>query len=69
MQWLKRLASRNGRYDDLALSISEHLDERTEELMANGMSEIEATQRARREFGNVALIQEHSRAWKASGPM
>jgi hypothetical protein len=29
MNWLAHLFSRNRRYDDLALSIQEHLDERT----------------------------------------
>src|SRR5882757_316339 len=65
MQWLRRLFSRHRRYDDLAVSIQEHLDERTEELMEDGMSREEAAQKARREFGNVTLIQEHSReAWQ-----
>ena len=65
MQWLKRLVSRNRRYDDLAVSIQEHLDERTEELMDDGLSREEAMQKARRAFGNVTLIQERSReAWQ-----
>ena len=61
MQWLRRLFSRHRRYDDLAVSIQEHLDERTEELMEDGLSREEAARKARREFGNVTLIQEHSR--------
>jgi predicted permease len=65
MQWLRRLVSRNRRYDDLAVSIQEHLDERTEELMDDGLSRKDAMRKARREFGNVTLIQEHSReAWQ-----
>jgi predicted permease len=65
MPWLQRLVSRHRRYDDLAVSIQEHLDERTEELMDDGMTRQEATQKARREFGNVTLIQERSReAWQ-----
>ena len=63
MAWT--LFSRNRRYDDLAVSIQEHLDERTEELIADGMSEKEASQQARREFGNVTLTAERSReAWQ-----
>jgi predicted permease len=63
MRW--RLFSRNRHYDDLALSIQEHLDERTAELIADGMAEEEASQRARREFGNVTVIGERSReAWQ-----
>ena len=41
------------RYDDLSVSIREHLEERVDELMHDGMSREEAEQRARREFGNA----------------
>ena len=61
MQWLERLFPRNRRYDDLAVSIQEHLEERTEELMEEGMTREEATQKARRDFGNVTVIAERSR--------
>jgi predicted permease len=65
MQWLQRLVSRYRRYDDLAVSIQEHLDERTDELMEDGMSREAAAQKARREFGNVTQIAERSRvAWQ-----
>jgi hypothetical protein len=65
MNWLAHLFSRNRRYDDLAVSIQEHLDERTEELMDDGMSREEATRAARREFGDVTQITERSReAWQ-----
>jgi putative ABC transport system permease protein len=65
MRWFKRLLSRRRRYDDLAISIQEHLEERTEELMDDGLSREEAAQKARREFGNVAVISERSReAWQ-----
>jgi predicted permease len=49
------------RYGDLAVSIREHLEEKIEELMEEGMSREDATFAARREFGNVALIEEQSR--------
>jgi len=45
----------------LSVSIQEHLDEKIDELMEDGLSREAAELRARREFGNVALIQEHSR--------
>jgi putative ABC transport system permease protein len=65
MQWLQRLVSRRRRYDDLGISIREHLDERTEELIEDGLSREDAAQKARREFGNVTVIQERSReAWQ-----
>ena len=65
MQWLVQLFSRRRRYDDLAISIQEHIAERAEELMEGGMPRVEAEQAARREFGNVSLIEQRSReAWQ-----
>ena len=61
MQLLGRLFGRRRRYDDLSVSIQELLDERVEELMEDGMLRKDAEQTARREFGNVALIEERSR--------
>ena len=49
------------RYDDISVSIQEHLDERIDELMEEGMSREEAERKARRDFGNVTLLQERSR--------
>jgi hypothetical protein len=61
MQRLKQLLSRGRRYNDLSVSIREHLEEKIEELMEDGMSKEEATRTARREFGNVSLLEERSR--------
>lgn len=61
MQILRKLFSRRRRYDDLSASIQEHIEERTEELMEEGRPRKQAEQAARREFGNVALIQQRSR--------
>jgi predicted permease len=61
MKWLVQLLSRNRRYDDLSASIQEHLEEKIEELMEDGLPRKEAEQRARKEFGNVSLIEERSR--------
>src|SRR5262245_35657608 len=61
MGWLKQLLSRRRRYDELAESIREHLEEKIDDLMEDGLSREEATRRARREFGNVTLIEERSR--------
>ncbi len=52
---------RGRRYDDISVSIQEHIDERIDELMEEGMPRDEAERGARREFGNVPLIQERSR--------
>ena len=61
MSWLTRLFSRRRRYDDLTVSINEHIAERAEELMDDGMPRAEAEQTARREFGNLALMEQRSR--------
>jgi predicted permease len=53
--------SRNRRYDDISISIQEHIDERIDELMEEGMPRHEAEQSARRDFGNVTLVRERSR--------
>src|SRR5580658_9737479 len=65
MNWLKQLFSRRGLYNELSDEIREHLEEKIEELVADGMSRKAAARAARREFGNVALIEEDSRAvWR-----
>ena len=61
MQSLSKLFSRRRRFDDISVSIREHLEERIEELMDEGRPRKQAEQAARREFGNVALMQERSR--------
>ena len=67
MQWLTQLFSRRRRYNDLSASIQEHIAERTDELIDQGMPAPQAQQTARREFGNVNLMQERSReVWQWS---
>ena len=61
MGWLRQLFSRRRRYEELSESIREHLDEKTADLMDRGMPRDEAERAARREFGNVTLIEERSR--------
>src|ERR1700677_2875478 len=62
MNWVRQIFSRRRAYHDLSEEIQEHLEERTEELVAGGMARADAAAAARREFGNVALIQEDSSA-------
>jgi predicted permease len=65
MMWLKQLFSRRRLYSDLSEEIREHLEEKTEELVAGGMTRKEAAAAARREFGNVSLTEESSReVWR-----
>ena len=61
MQPLPRLFGRNRRYLDIDVSIREHIQERADELEAEGMPRKQAEQTARREFGNVALVEQCSR--------
>jgi macrolide transport system ATP-binding/permease protein len=65
MKWLRKLFSRRRQFKELSYEIQEHLEEKVEGLVADGMSREEATHAARREFGNVTLVQEDSRAvWR-----
>lgn len=51
--------------NDLAQEIRQHLDERVESLVESGMPLKEAYLQARREFGNVALLEEQGReVWR-----
>ena len=66
MNWLRQIFSRRRRYDDLSVSIQEHLEGKVEDLMDEGMSREEAERAARREFGNVTRIEERSReVWQS----
>jgi len=65
MTWLKQLFLRRQQYRELSEEIQAHLDEKVEELVAEGMPRKEAMQAARREFGNLGLIEENSReVWR-----
>jgi predicted permease len=56
-----RFTSRNSRYDDISVSIREHIDERIDELMEEGHTRDQAEHMARREFGNPTLLEQRSR--------
>jgi predicted permease len=61
MNWLLRYRHRYRLrcHNDLAASIREHIHEKIEDLLAEGLSHEEALQRAQREFGNAALVEEN----------
>jgi putative ABC transport system permease protein len=61
MGWLKRIFRRDRLYAEASQSIREHLEEKIEVLIENGMSREEASRAARLEFGNVTQIEERSR--------
>src|SRR5258708_24946593 len=65
MNWVQQLFRRRRIYSDLSEEIQEHLDEKIEELVASGMTRDEASNAARREFGNPVLLEERGReAWQ-----
>src|SRR5580658_9581813 len=56
---------RRERYSGLAEEIREHLEEKTEQFVREGMSREEAVRAARWAFGNATLIEEQGReAWQ-----
>ena len=61
MNWLQQLVSRHREYHNLSDEIAEHLQEKVDELMSGGMLRADAEAVARRQFGNVLLLEEHSR--------
>ena len=61
MDWIPSFFRRSKLYDDLSEEMQLHLEERAEQLMAEGMSPQEAQVAARRAFGNRALLEERSR--------
>src|ERR1700677_1733022 len=61
MRWLKQLFTRRRHYNELSETIREHLEEKVADLMDDGMAREEAERSARREFGNVTLIEQRSR--------
>ena len=61
MNWLKRFFLRRRLYDELHQEITFHLEQRINELVASGMPVKQVTATARREFGNVTLIEERCR--------
>ena len=61
MNWIPAVFRRGRLYDDLAEEIRLHIEERTEQLVAEGMSPQQAQWEARRAFGNRTLLEERSR--------
>ena len=61
MDWIPKIFRRRKLYDDLSEEIRLHIQERTEQLMREGMSPKEAERQARVAFGNQTLLEERSR--------
>ncbi|HZD47886.1 MAG TPA: ABC transporter permease, partial [Silvibacterium sp.] len=70
MSWFTRASfrifwRRRNLYGDLAEEMRGHLEEKTEQLVREGMSREDAEHAARRAFGNQTLIEERGReAWQ-----
>ena len=56
MQWLSQLFSRGRRYDDLSVSIQEHISERADELEEEGMPRKQAGVRSMIRFGGTVTL-------------
>ena len=64
MSWFSRLFLRRQIYSDLSEEIQQHLSEKIEALMSEGMSRDDAEHAAKRAFGNATRIEESGReAW------
>ena len=61
MNRFRRMFSRNRISADLSEEMQQHLEEKIEALIAEGMPREEAVHAARRAFGNTTLIEERSR--------
>ena len=61
MSWLHDIFRRRRIYNDLSEEIRLHIEERSEQLMRDGMSRNAAEQAARRAFGNRTSLEQRSR--------
>ena len=61
MNWIPSIFRRRKLYDDLSEEIRAHIQERTAQLIREGLSAEEAGRQARVAFGNRALLEERSR--------
>src|SRR5688500_13666506 len=65
--WLRSVALRRRLERDMQEEMTEHLERATARLMARGLSAEDAARAARREFGNVAYLQEQARDARGAG--
>lgn len=68
MNWLEQLLRRRTLESDLAAEIRQHIEEKVDDLIAQGLPRREAELAARRAFGNATLLEEQGRDvwhWRA----
>ena len=63
--WLRSLFLRRRFEQDMQEEMAAHLASSTERLMARGLTAVQARHAARREFGNVDVLQEEARDARA----
>lgn len=61
MNWITRILRRRQLYSDLSEEIRQHIEEKVDDLVQQGVPREEAVAAARREFGNVTLVEERGR--------
>ena len=61
MNWIRQIFTRHRLYGDLSEEIRQHIAEKTDELVEQGLSRDEAATAARREFGNVTSLEQSGR--------
>jgi hypothetical protein len=61
MDWIPNICRRRKLYNDLSRGIRRDIEERTEQLIGEGMNLKEAEQQARAAFGNRTLLEQRSR--------
>jgi putative ABC transport system permease protein len=65
MNWVARLFTRRRDAEETSAEIQAHIAERADELVERGMSRDNAAAQARREFGNVTVVEEDVRGvWR-----
>jgi predicted permease len=65
MNWVRQIFARRRLYGELSEEIRQHIEEKADELVQQGLSREEATATARREFGNITSVEERGReAWQ-----
>jgi putative ABC transport system permease protein len=65
MRWFRQWLARRTLERDLTEEIRQHLDEKVDDLVADGLSREQAIRQAHREFGNVTLLEERGReVWR-----
>ncbi|MEX2302442.1 MAG: ABC transporter permease [Bryobacterales bacterium] len=68
MNWIRQIFGRRRLFGDLSEEIRQHVEEKTDELAAQGMPRDEAAAAARREFGNLTSVEERGReVWRWPG--